>query len=261
MPNTWLQRGFKPYSLWAHQKLTEDEREAVIDYTGNTYKRINKYLRSGKKTGVTPKTLNTLEHLTSAFKKAPKSYRNSTVYRGCHGLTLAKMNKMFEDMCCGNLSTTYAPGVAKSFIGANKCCGLILRLPKGTVGIYVGKSSLFPKEDEVILPHRTKIKIHGTKVMENGPLKGKTVLMTEVVSQKITSTPCGSNGSSKSGGKSKQKKIAKKTTSKPKCKPKSKSKSKAALKPKKPKPKKQCKNKNLVYKINKAGYWQCMKKK
>lgn len=144
--------------------LTQKEKNAIGYYTGGESLWMNNLLR-----GIRVHEMINRKHieamvdaLTNAIRKSPPSTSPTTVYRGA-----SPVDKTWENLKVGDellftskgfVSTSFSKEAAKEFLDGESCCLLILHLPKGTHGLYVGASSLFADldEDELILPHGSR---------------------------------------------------------------------------------------------------------
>jgi hypothetical protein len=121
---------------------------------------FNKYLRNNKP--LTPFLYNGIKNIVNCMKNSPSLANDYYIYRFIwddaflHDLTIGDI---FIDK--GFVSTTrdpfYSPGLNGNF-------GLVLikiNIPKGKrgVGLFIENFSLFPKEQEFLLPPNTKLKL------------------------------------------------------------------------------------------------------
>lgn len=150
--------------------LTPNEINIIELYTGGESLWINNFLRDRnlEQLNNDQKTLMKKYAVTlnNIIKKSPPSKKLTTVYRGAE-----PMDEKWKDLSYGNellftqkgiISTTFDINIALDFIekGSN-CCLLVLRLPKGTNGLYISGMSVFNElgEDELLLPHGSKFLI------------------------------------------------------------------------------------------------------
>lgn len=155
------------------EKWPAQERKAVLEYTGGTYKDINRGLRSGD---VDPESKEAVALMDKLFQSSKGKTKDPvTVYRIVaedHPLViLLKDNKLKEGYTYsdpGYMSTSIAPDAFK----APHPYKFHIDVPKGSQGIYVGNPprgaySYYGDELELILNRGTKVeitKIEGKKI-------------------------------------------------------------------------------------------------
>lgn len=165
---TTVKRAFKQLDPTS---LSQEERLAVRDYTDGGSLWINRYLRGFDLSDLSAKDRNGLARKVKVFdgifKRQPKSFKSSTVYRGMEAIENRwKRLKRGDELLLtqkGMISTTFNRSVALDFLeedkGDRKSCLLILSLPRGTTGIYLGASSVWDAEDELLLPPGTVFRV------------------------------------------------------------------------------------------------------
>lgn len=154
----------------SHLNLTPNEINVIEIYTGGESLWINNFLRDRNlnQLNIIQKDLMKKYALTlnNIIKKSPPSKIATTVYRGAEPMDEKWKNLSNGDELLftqkGIISTTFDINIAIDFIEKeSNCCLLILRLPKGTNGLYISNMSVFNKfgEDELLLPHGSKFLI------------------------------------------------------------------------------------------------------
>ena len=148
--------------------FTQDEFNAVVDYTGDGFGPVNRYLYKGHDPDVTPEDdeyiASMIENLDSAFEEtqAPFPY---TVYTGLSERYSAdKIKPGGEYIFRGYLSTSVSFDVSiTSFTDgtmSNKSPVVLqIEVAKGQKSIYVDAMSEHEGEMETMLPRGSKIKI------------------------------------------------------------------------------------------------------
>lgn len=147
-------------------ELTIEEVYILKSYTGMNYIAINNELRKG----ILSEDARTLSQI---FEKSPTLGDQMIVYRGVN-----QFSQLFEDdtfFFYGITSTSLRFEIADNFCNkvilpkkkGTKCSGprslFILTLPKSTKAIYLESISLYPEEEEIILPHLSMFKVTHTK--------------------------------------------------------------------------------------------------
>lgn len=148
--------------------FTQDEFNAIVDYTGDGFGPVNRYLYKGHDPEVTPEQdeyiASMIENLDSAFEEtqAPFPY---TVYTGLSERYSADKIKPGEDYIFrGYLSTSVSFDVSiTSFTDgtmSNKNPVVLqIEVAKGQKSIYVDAMSEHQGEMETMLPRGSKIKV------------------------------------------------------------------------------------------------------
>ena len=151
-------------------ELTPNEINVIEIYTGGESLWINNFLRERNLDQLNNNQKDLMKKyavtLNNIIKKSPPSKKTTTVYRGAESMDEKWKNLTSGDELLftqkGIISTTFDINIALDFIeeGSN-CCLLILRLPKGTKGLYISSLSVFNDlgEDELLLPHGSKFQI------------------------------------------------------------------------------------------------------
>ena len=145
-----------------YNNLDDELKKAVIAYTGNEFTAMNKYLR-GQLTGTKSEIeiiKKYVKDLNIVLEDAPPIAQPIIVYRGIMLQTLpASLRQKLSDLKVGDTldlfrlgfnSTTFNLNVAEDFT-LGECCIYMLYLPPGVKGLYIGKQSNMPGEDEFIL--------------------------------------------------------------------------------------------------------------
>jgi hypothetical protein len=158
-----------------YKKLTREEKEAVKEYTGSSYVDINKMLRtmadinSGKiipdyYVHLEKHTVKAIVNMTSAFKHF-KLGQEVITYRGVsksetEGL---EVGDTFDVQQYISTSINADRGIG---YGAD---AFVIRVPKGTHGIFVAGFSQFASENELLLDRGLQLKVlRKTKRVMNG---------------------------------------------------------------------------------------------
>lgn len=153
--------------------FSEEEFDAIYEYTSEGYGPINRYLYKGHDPEVSPEQdemiANLIENLDSAFEEtqAPFAY---TVYSGLSDRYSAEdIEPGSEYIFRGYLSTSLRHDVAiSSFAGGGEMSVVLqIEIAKGQKSIYVDPLSEHEGERETILPRGTKIKVvSGPHIMD-----------------------------------------------------------------------------------------------
>lgn len=160
-----------PFQSKRELSLTEKEDEAVEAYTDGNSLWMNNLLRRTASYASLDRTQKTrlcsdVSTLTQLIYRARPSTAAVTVYRGTESMrkewvySAQGMELPFTDKAF--ISTTFDPEVALSFADNNEGHGgvlLVLNLPKGTRGLYLGDTSVWNEESELLLPPMTKFVI------------------------------------------------------------------------------------------------------
>lgn len=162
--------------------LTPKEQEALNMYTGGESLWINNFLREHNlgelNTRQKEQLRNYTVHLNNIINKAPRSTKDTIVYRGAEAMDekWKRLNKgddlLFTQK--GLISTSFNKDVALDFIEDDSpCCLLVLRLPKNTKGLYISSQSAFSDldEDELLLPHGSRFRVSRRMTKQYGANK------------------------------------------------------------------------------------------
>lgn len=144
--------------------FSEDELNAISEYTNEGYAQVNRYLYKGHDPEATPEEdeylAQMIEGLDSAFEEtqAPFSY---TVYSGLSSRYSAdKIIPGEEYIFRGYLSTSLSFDVSiSSFAEGENAVVLQIEIAKGQKSIYVDSLSEHQGEAETLLPRGSKIKV------------------------------------------------------------------------------------------------------
>ena len=156
------------FQSW-HDNLSDEETNAIFDYTGATYGDLNRNLRNLKPIDEwNEKTRITHDGLLSALEIAPRLQEDTILHRQLFSSDLytgGKLGKIHEGDIIPDrafMSTSVDP----HFIPPDRF-GLVYEIeaPKGTKGLFIGYKDLNPafwaKESEFILPPGTRLKVQG----------------------------------------------------------------------------------------------------
>lgn len=167
------------YDEW-ERDVTFEERYATQVYTGTSYRRINRYLRTGEFGPYDEQEIKTLVNDIDASIAKFDLKRGITVFRGA-GSELIGGAKSVEEINAmkgtvvrdkGFFSTTTTR--EKSFNGMK----YEVKVPKGRGrGAWVAPISGIPSENEFLLKRNTNFRIAGGKMDS----KGNTVCILEVI--------------------------------------------------------------------------------
>lgn len=162
------------YKFYKPQLFSQDEIDAISEYTNESYGPVNRYLYKGHDPEVTPEQdeqiARIIENLDSAFEEtqAPFAY---TVYTKLSSRYSAdKIQPGSEYIFRGYLSTSLSHDVSiSSFAEGNNSVVLQIEIAKGQKSIYVDPLSQHQGEMETMLPRGTKVKvISGPHMMDYG---------------------------------------------------------------------------------------------
>jgi hypothetical protein len=155
--------------------LTASEVSSLDEYTGGESLWINNHLRDRNLHELNEHQKQLMKkyayHLNNMINKSPPSKNATTVYRGAEAMDekwkyLKYGSELFFTQK-GLISTSFNKSTAIGFIEEyENCCLLILRLPKGTRGLYIASNSMFNQlnEDELLLPHGSKFIVRHRKI-------------------------------------------------------------------------------------------------
>ena len=174
----------KPFVNVSDMSLTEKQKEAIDMYTSGESLWINNYLRDRNMTSLNTAQKNKMKlyskHINDLINISPLSKKNTTVYRGAEAMFENwKELKLGSELLFtekGIISTSFSRKVALDFIEEDdNCCLLVLRLPKGTKGLYLNTLSAFRdlEEDELLLPHGSKFVVSSRRT---NVFDGKSIL-------------------------------------------------------------------------------------
>lgn len=153
-----LEKFYKP------SMFSEEEMDAISEYTNEGYGLVNRYLYKGHDPEATPEQdeylARMIENLDSAFEEtqAPFPY---TVYSGLSSRYSAdKIKPGSEYIFRGYLSTSLSFDVSiSSFAEGDNAVVLQIEIAKGQKSIYVDPLSEHQGEAETMLPRGSKIKV------------------------------------------------------------------------------------------------------
>ncbi|TWM27107.1 putative ADP-ribosyltransferase Certhrax [Bacillus paralicheniformis] len=170
------QWGSKYYDHWL-DSLTENEKNAIKQYTGNDYTRINNYLR-GLSDSLEGVELDVIDNIKNGLKKANVPH-DIQVYRGTDLRPIQDLYKIDDE---GNI-------IAESLVGKIfKDDGFVstamvkessfdhmnvsweINIPKGAHAAYLGKISHFPNEAELLLNSGQQMIIKSAVIDSSGKM-------------------------------------------------------------------------------------------
>jgi hypothetical protein len=148
-------------------RLTDIDKQALKDYTGEKFNQINQFLGGVRKE--IPETVkNTINELSSFLESAPKV--SDTTYRGKKGdrvfnefINLKKGDVYHEKAF---MSTTYDKSIADKFADGNY--NKVVMTIKGKSGVLVEKYSDARTEKEVLFNKGSEYKIESIKTEKKG---------------------------------------------------------------------------------------------
>ena len=170
-PDSVFEKMSKEYSEEYEKKLTLEEIEAIWKYRGESYIKMNGFLRGSlEKASRRVKTY--VKNLQKAIEKV-KIKENILVARGTAVSAIGedwdavRINDIITDK--GFLSTSLIRETAIKFVNKNRKRGILMyiKIPKGTNGIIVDVAVEENYESELLLAPGTKIRITGKRI-ENG---------------------------------------------------------------------------------------------
>ena len=166
----------KQYTLWL-KNLTSEEYVALFEYIDHAYLNINSVLR-GREENYIEDNKNHAKFLHQALSKA-KIHQDITVYRGVSKSTLGKYRDLDSKQLVGKV--IHDPGFMSTSLSSdsipNNSISLIIKVPKGSSGAYIGNISRFNTENEVLLNKGQRLVI--TTVIDDD--KNNTKLICEIV--------------------------------------------------------------------------------
>lgn len=165
--------GEKHYASFI-DSLSDDERDAIFEYSGKSFSGINQFLR-GQKDKISKKDQKTIDNLNKALEssRVPENivaYRGATPFGQFKDLSKVKPGSTFSDSGFG--STSLNPDGAFS---GGKNVTFHVRIPKGAKGAYIASAADNPDEQEFLLPTKTKYKVVSVNQ------KTKTVIVEVVI--------------------------------------------------------------------------------
>ncbi|WP_179871788.1 ADP-ribosyltransferase [Bacillus cereus] len=199
---------FEKYEEQWLKRLTTDERDAIKNYTGNDYRSINKYLRSGKtdlsESKFSKTTMErTIALIDNAINKATLP-EDITVYRNTGAAEFKENNAFLQDALNIDLSTIQGEKDFDTYI--QKAISLVnknlnktntalaytstslkpgdtefaqspirveIKIPKGTHVPYIDSISEVKGEQEILLPRGSKFRITGASTVQEIIMGGK----------------------------------------------------------------------------------------
>lgn len=163
--------------------------KVLAEYAGGQSLWLNNYLR-GLHMGALPRDAKRrleeeAQRLGKLIKDAPRSTRNVVVFRA---ISEGAPSRQFQNYRRGDDADFLSRGIVSTSVNAenawqfleegDRCCFLVLLLPKHTAMLEVLEASLFDYEKEVLLPHGSKFKIMSSTVID-----GITVFYCALVGQ------------------------------------------------------------------------------
>lgn len=149
--------------LHSPTRWTLKQRQAVEQYTDNSYVRLNGYLRGDPR--YTTNAAQTRKDIATLASIMRPSIENMTVFRSVHVDTFGLDTVGELSSLVGSSGTT--KGFSSTKLTRDKghgvycdtCAMLNIRVPKGTKMAYVASQSTNPHEQELILAHGLKYRI------------------------------------------------------------------------------------------------------
>jgi hypothetical protein len=161
-----------------YQSLKPIYQKVIAKYTGSHFDEMNTYLRGTWEPYASQlMSLQTdINNLNQVLNNAPPIKKEIIVYRGFdfdgiakfHNLKAGQIVDIFRD---GFNSTSFTKKIGSGFTGQT-CCLFVLHLPVGTKGLYIGRNSSHPEEDEFILAPGPLFRVMKTK---HEPIKSKKI--------------------------------------------------------------------------------------
>jgi SPP1 gp7 family putative phage head morphogenesis protein len=155
-------------------EITDVEKQALKDYTGEKFNQINQFL-GGLRKEIPETVKNTMNELSSFLENAPKV--SDTTYRGKKG---DRVFNEFKTLKKGDIysekafmSTTYDKAIADKFADGNY--NKVIMTIKGKNGVLVEKYSDVRTEKEVLFNKGSNYKIESIKTEKKG-LFGKILV-------------------------------------------------------------------------------------
>lgn len=152
------------YKFYKPQLFSQEELDAISEYTNESYGPINRFLYKGHDPEVTPeqdeRIVQLIQNLDSAFEETQSPFPY-TVYTGLSDRYSADKIKVGADYIFrGYLSSSLDFNTAiGTFAGEDNTVVLQIEITKGQKAIYVDPISENPGETETLLPRGTKVKI------------------------------------------------------------------------------------------------------
>ena len=142
---------------WWQKQATETKKAWQV-YTGSGYRDINGYWRHGKTSYTSAESVRRYSKLIS--DSMPRTQHEFTVFRGTSiSIDKFKVGRQWSDD--GFMSTAVNPGGSWSGVKFEIIC------PKGTKGMYIGKKSSHPGENEFLIDKGTQFRVVGVDKVKN----------------------------------------------------------------------------------------------
>lgn len=143
------------------QNFTQDEKDALVEYSGHSFRDINLELRFAEG-DIAPDIRGTVKKLDRAFAKSILT-EDAKVYRAISNNSFSKIEKayasgqLFEDKAF--VSTTKDKAVLDEGLFRLKENILEVHVPKGSKAIDMESFAAFPEEKELLLNRGSKFKV------------------------------------------------------------------------------------------------------
>lgn len=164
-----LQWGTQNFRQWKNRLLPE-EKEALKSYTKDN-ELLNYVAREGVNEIYAQPLQREIALITSALKEAEVP-ETILAFRGTTKMALGEFAHLTPEELIGKtiiekgfLSTSLYP--RKHFIDLENGLHMVIIVPKGTKGAYLGSLSKYPLEGEVLFPPRYKMIIREAKYLDN----------------------------------------------------------------------------------------------
>lgn len=166
------------------------QQDAIVNYTGEGYRDINKFYRGAPPPPLTDEQIAELDYTTamleSAVMEAPPLAAPVTVYRGMTPVALGLDKFESDDQAYqelvgttfkdeGFVSTSFSPDATEGFGGQNAVT-LEITAPAGSAGLAVGSISENFTEFEFLMPPGREFEITGTRMVGNQRILEVTVI-------------------------------------------------------------------------------------
>ena len=160
-------------------KLKKDEYMTLRGYTRDSDS-VNHYLRGQwtlpMSTKDVKKAKNMARCIRNIFLRVPPLDGYVTLWRGANlDIKKIKVGRELKFFSKGMVSTSKSKRVAMGFL-ENYCCIFKLILPPYSKALFIGDVSVYPQEEEVLIPHNSRFIIKSIKGGE---------IIAELKSQKI----------------------------------------------------------------------------
>jgi hypothetical protein len=169
--------------------LTKEDIEVVSDYQGSGYAVMNGSLRREAVNPVPPKVQDKVDKLDAVLAKTTLD-QDTVVYRGLTSSSIAHSasklkGSVIEDPAF--ISTSKSLSVANQFAQSSSLQReqmpilMEIRLPKGTHALDLAKkvpSPMSDREQEVLMPRRTRLKVLDSKYDQVGSKMGVRMVLT-----------------------------------------------------------------------------------